>query len=337
MTRATRFGKPLPDDGCVGIVGTSTTWYNRSELLRAVSAWEQRGYRVKLGAHIWDRDDYQAGHPKDRAADMNAMYADPEVDLVHAFQGGYTAAQMLPHLDYDLIAANPKALVGFSDITALHTALLEHSGLATFYGPGAAGLGDPERGEWSKERLLKVLKDGGVGPVPPNPDDPYVRAIRGGRATAPLVGGCLWLLQHAVGTPWAPNLDDLPRGAPRSPAAGRAPRPDRRRRRRRAVQVRLARGPTGMGARPVDRRRPRAVPRAARGPRAIQAPSRAREAPGHRSAGGHGDPRRGRRNLDDRRTGGRPRCVRLGREHRVAPARAAREPYGEGPREGRRR
>ena len=207
MSRASRFGKPLPDGGCVGIVGTSTTWYNRSELLRAVDAWEQRGYRVKLGAHIWDRDDYQAGDPKDRAADMNAMYADPEVDLVHAFQGGYTAAQMLPYLEYDLIAANPKALVGFSDITALHTALLERSGLATFYGPGAAGLGDPERGDWSKERLLKVLRDGGVGPVPPNPDDPYVRAIRGGKATAPLVGGCLWLLQHAIGTPWAPNLD----------------------------------------------------------------------------------------------------------------------------------
>ena len=66
--------------------------------------------------HIWDRDDYQAGHPKDRAADMNAMYADPEVDLVHAFQGGYTAAQMLPHLDYDLIASNPKRMASPSTV-----------------------------------------------------------------------------------------------------------------------------------------------------------------------------------------------------------------------------
>jgi muramoyltetrapeptide carboxypeptidase len=207
VSHATRFGRPLPDRGCVGVVATSTAWYNRSEVLRGVAWWEERGYRVKLGAHIWDRDDHHAGHPKDRAADLLAMFADPEVDVVQAFQGGYTAAQMLPYLDFDLIASNPKPFVGFSDVTALHTALLERSGLATFYGPGMAGMGDPERGDWSKQRLLEVLRTGGTGPVPPNPDDPYVRAIRGGRVTAPLVGGCLWLLQHAIGTPWAPDLD----------------------------------------------------------------------------------------------------------------------------------
>jgi muramoyltetrapeptide carboxypeptidase len=207
VSRATRFGAPLPDGGCIGVVATSTTWYNRSEVLRGVAWWEERGYRVKLGEHIWDRDDYHAGDPKDRAVDLMAMFADPEVDVVQALQGGYTAAQMLPFLDLDLIAANPKPFVGFSDITALHTAFLQHAGLATFYGPGMAGVGDPERGDWSKERLLRVLRGGAQGPVPANPDDPYVRAIRGGTVTAPLVGGCLWLLQHAVGTPWGPNLD----------------------------------------------------------------------------------------------------------------------------------
>ena len=207
MSRVTRLGRALPDGGCIGVVATSTTWYDRSEIFRGVQDWERRGYRVKLGEHIWDRDDYHAGDPADRAKDLMAMYTDPEVDVVQAFQGGYTAAQMLPHLDFDTIAEHPKALVGFSDITALHTAMLERAGLATIYGPGMAGMGDPDRGEWSKERLVRVLRDGGVGPVPPNPDDPYVRAIRGGRVTAPLVGGCLWLLQHAVGTPWGPSLD----------------------------------------------------------------------------------------------------------------------------------
>lgn len=207
MSRATRFGRPLPDGGCVGVVATSTTWYNRSEVLRGVAWWEAQGYRVKLGDHIWDRDDYHAGEPEDRAADLHAMFADPEVDVVQAFQGGYTAAQILPHLDVDLIAANPKPFVGFSDVTALHTALLGRAGLATFYGPGMAGMGDPDRGDWSKRRLLDVLRGGGTGPVPTSPDDPYVRAIRGGKVTAPLVGGCLWLLQHAVGTPWGPDLD----------------------------------------------------------------------------------------------------------------------------------
>lgn len=207
MTQATRFGAPLPDGGCIGVVATSTPWYNRSELLRGVSWWEEKGYHVKLGDHVWERQDHLAGDPRGRAKDLMAMYTDPEVDVVQALQGGYGAAQMLPHLDFETIADHPKALVGYSDITALHTAILERAGISTFYGPGLAGVGDPERGTWSKDRLLGVLKDGGTGTVPANPDDPYVRAIRGGAVTAPLVGGCLWLLQHAIGTPWAPTFE----------------------------------------------------------------------------------------------------------------------------------
>jgi muramoyltetrapeptide carboxypeptidase len=208
MTRATRFGAPLPDGGCIGVVATSTPWYNRSELLRGVSWWEDQGYRVKLGDHVWERQDHLAGDPRGRAKDLMAMYTDADVDVVQALQGGYGAAQMLPYLDFETIAEHAKALVGYSDITALHTALLERAGISTFYGPGLAGVGDPERGQWSKDRLLSVLKEGGAGTVPANPDDPYVRTIRGGAVTAPLVGGCLWLLQHAIGTPWTPSFED---------------------------------------------------------------------------------------------------------------------------------
>jgi muramoyltetrapeptide carboxypeptidase len=207
VSRATRFGAPLPDGGCIGVVATSTPWYNRSEVFRGVDWWQSRGYRVKLGEHVWERQDHLAGDPRGRAADLMTMYEDPEVDVIQALQGGYGAAQMLPFLDFGRIAEHPKPLVGFSDITALHTALLECAGIATFYGPGMAGVGAPERGDWSKDRLLQALRTGGTGQVPPSPDDPYVRSISGGHVTAPLIGGCLWLLQHAIGTPWAPNLD----------------------------------------------------------------------------------------------------------------------------------
>ena len=54
---------------------------------------------------------------------------------------------------------------------------------------------------------LEVLRGGGTGEVPRDPDDPYVRAIRGGKVTAPLVGGCLWLLMQTMGTPWEVSLD----------------------------------------------------------------------------------------------------------------------------------
>src|SRR5919204_1393564 len=138
-------------------------------------------------------------HTTRHAADLNALFADPEVDVVQSFQGGYGSAQTIPYLDFDLIAANPKPFVGYSDITALHTALLRRTGLATIYGNGLAGVGAAETTAFTRDRLLAVLRASAEPEVPRDPDDPYVRAIRGGRATAPLIGGCLLLLGPAVG------------------------------------------------------------------------------------------------------------------------------------------
>jgi muramoyltetrapeptide carboxypeptidase len=153
------------------------------------------------------RDDYVAGSAEGRADDLNALFADPEVDVVHCLQGGYGSAQAIPFLDFDVIAENPKPLLGFSDITALHVAIRQRTGLATFYSPGVAGVGDKDTSAFTHTRLLEVLREGGAGEVPRDPDDPYVRAIAGGRVSAPLAGGCLWLLLQTMGTPWEIDLD----------------------------------------------------------------------------------------------------------------------------------
>ena len=113
---------------------------------------------MKLSDGIYDRDDYVAGDAKTRGADLNALFADPEVDAVQALQGGYGSAQTIPYLDFELIAANPKPFVGYSDITALHTALLRRTGLATIYGNGLAGIGDPDTTTFTRDRLLAVLR-----------------------------------------------------------------------------------------------------------------------------------------------------------------------------------
>ena len=207
MTRAIRFGKPLPSGGTIGVAAAASPYDSRSDVLRGVEWWEARGYRVKLGAGIWDRDDYVAGDARRRAQDINALFADPEVDVVQALQGGFGSAQSIPFLDFELIAENPKPLVGYSDLTALHVALLQKAGLATIYGNGLIGVGSHEVTSFSKNRLLDVLRSGGSGEVPPDPDDPWVRTIHGGRVTAPLVGGCLWLLMQTMGTPWEIALD----------------------------------------------------------------------------------------------------------------------------------
>ena len=207
MIEATLFGRPLPEGGTIGVAAAASPYDARSELERGVEWWESRGYRVKLAPGVHERDDYVAGDARRRADDLNALFEDPEVDVVQALQGGYGSAQTIPYLDFDLIASNPKPFVGYSDITALHIALRQRTGLATFYGVGLVGVGAKETTDFTRDRLESVLRGNATGEVPRDPDDPYVRAISGGKVTAPLVGGCLWLIAQTMGTPWEIELD----------------------------------------------------------------------------------------------------------------------------------
>lgn len=207
MTEATLFAKPLPAGGTIGVSAPASPQDARSDVLRGVEWWESKSYRVKLAPGAYDRDDYVAGDARRRGEDLTALFADPEVDVVQALQGGYGSAQAIPHIDFDVVKQNPKPFIGFSDITALHTAILSYTGLATVYGNGLVGVGDPETTDFSRDRLLAVLSGTASAEVPRDPDDPYVRAIAGGKVTAPLVGGCLWLLMQTLRTPWEIDLD----------------------------------------------------------------------------------------------------------------------------------
>src|SRR5436305_9547772 len=179
--------QPLPAGGTIGVGAFASSYDMRSEVERGVEWWEARGYRVKLARGVYARDDYVAGDARSRADDLHALFVDPEVDVLQALQGGFGSSEMIPHLDFGLIAANPKPFVGYSDITSLHVPIRQRAGFPTFYGYGLMGVGDHETSTFTTDRLLAVLSGAVVGDVPRDPDDPYVRAIAPGRATAPLV------------------------------------------------------------------------------------------------------------------------------------------------------
>ena len=153
--------KPLPDGGTIGVAACASPYDMRSELDRGVEWWESQGYRVKLAPSVYDRDDYVAGEPKRRADDLHALFADPEVDVVQSLQGGFGSSEMLPHLDFELLAANPKPFIGYSDITSLHVPIRQRAGFPTFYGYGLVGMGDKETSAFSRDRLLDVLRGDG--------------------------------------------------------------------------------------------------------------------------------------------------------------------------------
>ena len=204
---ATRFGAPLPAGGTIGVMAPSGPYFNGSDIDRPLRWWRDRGYEVKLTDSVWAQDDYVAGPPEKRAEDLTALFTDPEVDVIQVLWGGTGAIEILPFLDYDAIAANPKALMGFSDITNLHIALRQSAGLATFHGPGFGSMGIPDRTSFTWDSAVAAFASGGAGEVPRDPDDPYVRTLVGGRATAPIVGGNLFTFVHLLGTPWDPIFD----------------------------------------------------------------------------------------------------------------------------------
>lgn len=202
-----RLGHALTDGGTIGVPAPAAPWFNRSELLRGVEWWRAQGCTVKLAAGIDARRMYTAGDARTRAADITALFADPEVDVVHCFQGGYGSAQTIPLIDWEVVRANPKPFVGYSDITALHLAARHFAGLVTFYGPTLGDIAHPGVKAFNQEHLLRALHaTTPLGAVPANPDDAYVRPLAPGRASGELVGGCLWLLGQTIGTPWQPDL-----------------------------------------------------------------------------------------------------------------------------------
>ena len=206
-TAVPRKPRRLHEGDTVGVVAPASSWENRSELLRGVAGLEAWGLRVKLGAHVDDRHGYMAGRDEDRAADLHAALADPEVRAIVCLQGGYGMPRLIPLLDEAAFAANPKAICGYSDLTTLHLAQQRWANAVSFYSNGVTGIGAPEVTEFSRASLRRALfSSEPYGQIGPNPDDPYVRTIVGGRATGRLTGGCAGLLSSAIGTRLQPDF-----------------------------------------------------------------------------------------------------------------------------------
>jgi muramoyltetrapeptide carboxypeptidase len=168
------------------------------------------GLKPKPARHLMERYGYLAGKDADRGADVNAMFADPDVRAVFAVRGGWGSARILPYLDFAAIRAHPKLLVGFSDITALHLAFAARAGFATIHGPNAAS----SWSQFSWDAFRAVAFDGAT-PTLVNPqarEDRLVplggriRTFRGGQATGRLLGGNLTVLAALMGTPWLPDF-----------------------------------------------------------------------------------------------------------------------------------
>jgi muramoyltetrapeptide carboxypeptidase len=197
----------------IGMVAPSAAPNEPERIRFAIDTVESLGFKVKPGAHLYDREGYLAGADAARAADLNAMFADDGVDAIWCVRGGYGASRILPALDYALMQRKPKALIGYSDITALHVAIHRHAGLVTFHGPVAFraftpySLGELKRVLWTGETPVRL---GGPPPFERAEGrvdwENRVATLVPGTARGRLLGGNLCLMSHLCGTPYFPDL-----------------------------------------------------------------------------------------------------------------------------------
>ncbi len=105
------------------------------------------GLRLSFGEHVDEDDEFRSGSIASRVADLHAAFADPEVAAILTAIGGFNSNELLPHLNWELIAANPTVLCGYSDITALSNAIFARTGLVGYSGPHWSSFGMREHVE----------------------------------------------------------------------------------------------------------------------------------------------------------------------------------------------
>lgn len=157
-------------------------------------------FRVQIPEGLFARQGYLAGTDAHRAAVFESLFCDPGIDAVMAARGGYGCLRILPLLDFARLAAHSKVLIGFSDVTALLTAMGSRCGLVTFHGPMVTTLAD------ASERTLHGLREAIASDRPLKLPSETAFALRPGAASGTVCGGNLNTLCHLVGTPFAPRF-----------------------------------------------------------------------------------------------------------------------------------
>src|SRR3954447_2904149 len=124
--------RALKRGDAIGVVAPAGP-VNRERMERALARVKERGFRIKTYGDIYRSSGYLAGDDATRAAELMAAFADPETAAVWCARGGYGVVWILDRLDFGVIGRNPKVFIGFSDITLLHVAIQQQTGLITFH------------------------------------------------------------------------------------------------------------------------------------------------------------------------------------------------------------
>jgi muramoyltetrapeptide carboxypeptidase len=192
----------------IGIIVPASAPPKPAAIDRSVEVLESLSFKVKLAPNVRKRWGFLAGSDRDRASDLMKMFSDRRVSAIICVRGGYGTARLLPLLDYQVIRANPKIFVGYSDITSLHCAFLARSGLISFHGPmlNSDFIKDNLPGFTLQSFLRTVMVAAAPGSICQGYKKKTVKVLRRGKAAGPLIGGNISVLCASLGTPYQASI-----------------------------------------------------------------------------------------------------------------------------------
>jgi muramoyltetrapeptide carboxypeptidase len=179
----------------VAVVAPASS-FSREGFLAGCGRLRQMGYEPVYSQEIFDRDIYFAGSAERRSREFKEYWQREDIRALVCVRGGYGSNYLLEQLDFDLIAKQPKILIGCSDITSLLTAIHDRTGLTTFHGPMVAK--DIAEGTFGLMSWNNCLTGVAAWDVP----TADVEVLRPGTARGKLYGGCLSMLVASLGTPF---------------------------------------------------------------------------------------------------------------------------------------
>jgi muramoyltetrapeptide carboxypeptidase len=182
-----------------GIIAPATP-FDKQKFRDGLVVIEEMGFSVFFPENIFEQKGYLAGSDAHRADIINSMFADPEIKGIICARGGYGALRILPLMDFNIIASNPKILIGCSDITVLLNTLYSKCKLVSLHGPMVQSLANAS--DQTKQSLQEMLLK----------DEPLSLrckksvVIHPGQASGIMAGGNLTTLCHLMGTPFEPDF-----------------------------------------------------------------------------------------------------------------------------------
>lgn len=181
---------------------------NQAKVTRGVKYLEKKGYIVRQTASVNSNWRYFSAEDEQRAADINDSFADNDVSAIICARGGWGSLRLLNLLDYKRIKDNPKILIGYSDITTLQLAIWARCKVPSFSGPMVAVEMATKMSPITEQSLWNQINNNEKNYIIRLEELSGTTFLKAGEANGPLIGGCLSLVAHILGTPYCPSFEN---------------------------------------------------------------------------------------------------------------------------------